>query len=576
MWSGRSSFTSLVVGVFVVYVVHTCWVMYGIVYTRPCSGDANCIQPYLARRPKLQLSVYTTTRSHLGTENNIDLVLNVEDFDVESKFERTVNVSVPKKTRNNGTLYAYIFLHHAGVLPWHDGKQVHLVSPLTTYMVPKPEEINLLTGESDAQQQLEAEKKPTSALDEPVSHWRPRLALNVMADNFVFDGSSLPADVHRYMKMIQLGKTVHYLPILFIDQLSNRVKDLMVINRSTTELPLTVSYDKVSLGRLRFWIHMQDAVYSLQQFGFSEKDADEVKGIFVDTNLYFLALTFFVAAFHLLFDFLAFKNDISFWKKKKSMIGMSTKAVLWRCFSTVVIFLFLLDEQTSLLVLVPAGVGAAIELWKVKKALKMTILWRGLIPEFQFGAYSESERKTEEYDTQAMKYLSYLLYPLCVGGAVYSLLNIKYKSWYSWLINSFVNGVYAFGFLFMLPQLFVNYKLKSVAHLPWKAFTYKVTRNNRIPVPATGIHLPPVGPCRLSTPSLMTSLPSSSPCPRLTGWPASGTTWCSWSTCTSGGECGCARSALGPSQRRGAAAEQNDGFHGTLRLCVHFKALSCG
>ncbi|KAK7812708.1 hypothetical protein U0070_011098 [Myodes glareolus] len=473
MWSGRSSFTSLVVGVFVVYVVHTCWVMYGIVYTRPCSGDSNCIQPYLARRPKLQLSVYTTTRSSLGTENNVDLVLNVEDFDVESKFERTVNVSVPKKTRNNGTLYAYIFLHHAGILPWHDGKQVHLISPLTTYMIPKPEEINLLTGESATQQQIEAEKKPSNALDEPVSHWRPRLTLNVMVDDFVFDGSSLPADVHRYMKMIQLGKTVHYLPILFIDQLSNRVKDLMVINRSTTELPLTVSYDKISLGRLRFWIHMQDAVYSLQQFGFSEKDADEVKGIFVDTNLYLLALTFFVAAFHLLFDFLAFKNDISFWKKKKSMIGMSTKAVLWRCFSTVVIFLFLLDEQTSLLVLIPAGIGAAIELWKVKKALKMTVAWRGLRPVFQFGTHSESERKTEKYDAQAMKYLSYLLYPLCVGGAVYSLLNIKYKSWYSWLINSFVNGVYAFGFLFMLPQLFVNYKMKSVAHLPWKAFTYK-------------------------------------------------------------------------------------------------------
>ncbi|XP_042089901.1 lipid scramblase CLPTM1L isoform X1 [Ovis aries] len=325
MWSGRSSFTSLVVGVFVVYVVHTCWVMYGIVYTRPCSGHGRCIQPYLAQRPKLQLSVYTTTRSNLGAENNVDLVLNVEDFDVESKFERTVNVSVPKKTRNNGTLYAYVFLHHAGILPWNDGKQVHVVSPLTTYMVPKPEEVNLLTGGPAAQQQIEAEKRP-SALDEPVSHWRPRLTLNVMVDDFVFDGASLPADVQRYMKMIQLGKTVQYLPILFIDQLSSRVKDLMVINRSSTELPLTVSYDKISLGRLRFWIHMQDAVYSLQQFGFSEKDADEVKGIFVDTNLYFLALTFFVAAFHLLFDFLAFKNDISFWKKKKSMIGMSTKA----------------------------------------------------------------------------------------------------------------------------------------------------------------------------------------------------------------------------------------------------------
>jgi hypothetical protein len=41
-------------------------------------------------------------------------------------------------------------------------------------------------------------------------------------------------------------------------------------------------------------------------------------------------------------------------------------------------------------------------------------------------------------------------------------------------MRSLVNGVYAFGFLFMLPQLFVNYKLKSVAHLPFKAFMYKV------------------------------------------------------------------------------------------------------
>lgn len=46
-------------------------------------------------------------------------------------------------------------------------------------------------------------------------------------------------------------------------------------------------------------------------------------------------------------------------------------------------------------------------------------------------------------------------------------------SWYSWTLNSMVNGVYAFGFLFMLPQLFINYKLKSVAALPWRAFMYK-------------------------------------------------------------------------------------------------------
>lgn len=483
----KTSFTTLIVGVFVVYVLHTCWVMYGIVYTKPCNNPkgANCITPFLAGNPKLQLSIYTTLRSN--AEGGHILIHKEENFDVNSKFERTINVSLPKKTRNNGTLYALIFVHQAAHDPWHDPRQVHLVAQLTTYMVPKPPEISLISGEDKTKGQKEGQQKKlhdaaagggaragaTSVSDHPVSHWRSRLTVNIVGDHFLFDREYLPNDVHRYLRVFQNGKKVVYLPLLFVDELSNRVKDLVEINSTTTELPLIISYDSISLGRLRFWIHMQDAVYSLQQFGFTEKDADEIKGIFVDTNLYFLALTFFVAAFHLLFDFLAFKNDISFWKQKKSMVGMSSKAVLWRCFSTIVIFLYLLDEQTSLLVLIPAGIGSMIEVWKVKKAFKIQVFWKGGKPTFLFGKLDESERRTEEYDTLAMKYLSYLLYPLCIGGAVYALIFLRYKSWYSWLINSLVNGVYAFGFLFMLPQLFVNYKLKSVAHLPWKAFMYK-------------------------------------------------------------------------------------------------------
>uniref|UniRef100_A0A8D2ZYW5 Lipid scramblase CLPTM1L n=1 Tax=Scophthalmus maximus TaxID=52904 RepID=A0A8D2ZYW5_SCOMX len=472
----KTSFTTLIVGLFVVYVLHTCWVMYGIVYTKPCDspkGD-NCITPFLAEKPKLQLSIYTALRP--SAEGGHTLIHKEENFDVNSKFERIVNVSLPKKTRNNGTLYALVFVHQAGVTPWQDPRQVHLVAQLTTYMIPKLPEISLISGEDQTQglnEEAQKKKQATSTTDHPVSHWRARLTLNIVSDHFHFDRENLPSDVHRYLRAFQNGKKMVYLPLLFVDELSNRVKDLMEINSTSMELPLTISYDSISLGRLRFWIHMQDAVYSLQQFGFTEKDADEIKGIFVDTNLYFLALTFFVAAFHLLFDFLAFKNDISFWKQKKSMVGMSSKAVLWRCFSTIMIFLYLLDQQTSLLVLVPAGVGSIIEVWKVKKAFKIQVFWKGGKPTFLFGKLDESERRTEEYDTLAMKYLSYLLYPLCIGGAVYALIYLRYKSWYSWLINSLVNGVYAFGFLFMLPQLFVNYKMKSVAHLPWKAFMYK-------------------------------------------------------------------------------------------------------
>ena len=36
-----------------------------------------------------------------------------------------------------------------------------------------------------------------------------------------------------------------------------------------------------------------------------------------------------------------------------------------------------------------------------------------------------------------------------------------------------MGAVYTFGFILMCPQLYLNYKLKSVAHLPWRQMTYK-------------------------------------------------------------------------------------------------------
>jgi hypothetical protein len=87
-----------------------------------------------------------------------------------------------------------------------------------------------------------------------------------------------------------------------------------------------------------------------QGLGFTLKDTDEVKGIFVDTSLVLLLVTFTVSAVHLLFDFLAFKNDVAFWSSTRNMVGLSTRTVLWRAFSQTIVFFYLLDENTSMLV----------------------------------------------------------------------------------------------------------------------------------------------------------------------------------------------------------------------------------
>ncbi|KAL3860326.1 hypothetical protein ACJMK2_010465 [Sinanodonta woodiana] len=460
----KPSLTAIVSVVFLAYIAYSIWVIYGVFFPKSCKGGSGkrCIKPYIARNPKLEMQIFTSTKEVGVGPKDLDLVWKYKNFSLTETAVRTFNVSIPMKTRKNGTLFLHVFVHPRGEDPFVTKYSSFESSPITSYALPQSETFNLLGEKKDS----------TNVVNKgvPISHWRSKVVVNVLEDNIAFDRNALMGEIYQLIRNSPDGD---YLPIVYIDQLSFRVKDLHPITEKTTELPLTITYSPISIGKLRMWLNMIESFGKLHDLGFTEKDTDEIKGMFADTNFYFLMLTFTVAAFHLLFDFLAFKNDITYWKNRDTMVGLSTRAVVWRCISTIIIFLYLLDEETSLLVLIPAGIGTIIEVWKVKKAFKLKISWEGFKPSFEFGITSEKEKETENFDSQAMKYLLYLLYPLCLGGAVYSLFYVEHKSWYSWCIHSLVNGVYAFGFLFMLPQLFVNYKMKSVAHLPWRAFMYK-------------------------------------------------------------------------------------------------------
>ena len=56
---------------------------------------------------------------------------------------------------------------------------------------------------------------------------------------------------------------------------------------------------------------------------------------------------------------------------------------------------------------------------------------------------------TKQYDAEAMRYLSYALYPLVIGYAIYALIYETHRSWYSWILHSLVGAVYTFGFILM-------------------------------------------------------------------------------------------------------------------------------
>merc|ERR1719219_268523 len=153
-----------------------------------------------------------------------------------------------------------------------------------------------------------------------------------------------------------------------------RLRDLVKINESTKTVSFTFEYSPIAFGKLRLFTQFQSSLTGMYKLGFTEKDTDEVKGIFADTNLVLLMVTFSVSAVHLLFDFLAFKNEISFWRNRTTMEGLSTRTLIWRAFSQSIIFLYLMDEETSLLVLIPSGIAAIIEMWKVTKAFRVRLV----------------------------------------------------------------------------------------------------------------------------------------------------------------------------------------------------------
>jgi Cleft lip and palate transmembrane protein 1 (CLPTM1) len=78
-----------------------------------------------------------------------------------------------------------------------------------------------------------------------------------------------------------------------------------------------------------------------------------------------------------------------------------------------------------------AGIGALIELWKVTKVMNITIVREsGKLPRIQIkDRQSYIQTNTKTYDDEAMRYLSYVLFPCVVGYFIYSLVYHEYKSW---------------------------------------------------------------------------------------------------------------------------------------------------
>eukprot|EP01012_Entosiphon_sulcatum_P026116 TRINITY_DN3150_c0_g1_i1.p1 TRINITY_DN3150_c0_g1~~TRINITY_DN3150_c0_g1_i1.p1 ORF type:complete len:588 (+),score=138.74 TRINITY_DN3150_c0_g1_i1:26-1765(+) len=328
-----------------------------------------------------------------------------------------------------------------------------------------------LLATPDASDNAEVETPPPTELNY-TALYKPTLSFCLVEDWSPINPSQLPPQLGSHYIVDESSMT--YKPILFVNEFWLLDEHLIEINASKKgeELTLELSYDPIGLIKWQMLVQMEQSFATQASLGLGGGH-DEIKRMLLETNPYLLGLTFAVTMLHSIFDILAFKNDIAFWRNKQDMKGLSVKSIMVSTVCQLVIFLYLLDSETSWVVILSSGAGVLIEAWKIKKACNVTLDRTGRIPKLRIMNKESYTDATKKHDDTAVRYMGYALAPCVIGYAIYSVIYQEHKSWYSFVLNTLVGFIYTFGFIMMTPQLFINYKLKSVAHLPWKTFTYK-------------------------------------------------------------------------------------------------------
>lgn len=452
------------------------------------------VHPIWANNGNISLHCYLSNskskynRSNTPIYENMDLVYVKTQADIETTLEVSKSSASHKIwqeiTRNQSSVYLHVLIKSQE----KSNIELHGAVKLIKYdVIPKAFKNRYLLHDFEFARwflpEITSDEISKAAMDSStiVSYWKPEVVIRLIQDDSVYPYEY----VHHLIakNTFKVGKEIFYKPNIHVDEIGLTSDKYIPLNSTVMSLPLKLTYGSMSLQRWLLMKELEESIASQSSLGFSDKDIDDVRRLVSETSIYMLGITLLASLLHLLFEFLAFQSDIAFWRSNKTLAGLSTRAVVFELVSQIVIFLFLVESGSSLLVSVPAALGIVIQMWKVHRATGVT--FRGLALGFnkehiERGAEeatssidAELTRATAEADLISTVHLTALFFPLAIGSILRSLLLDKHLSWYAWFISSLTGCVYAGGFTLMCPQLFINHKLKSVSALPWKYLIYK-------------------------------------------------------------------------------------------------------
>ena len=273
----------------------------------------------------------------------------------------------------------------------------------------------------------------------------------VVFDSEVYD-SAMTSSNAFYTAMIRGDRSTGvYIPLTYLSDFWVLMKELTKVGPESDKRTVTIRAGTQSKSHYGYQRQFLMSIAKQQEWGVvTDADMDEYKRIWKETDPILLTVTFVVSLLHMFFEWMAFKSDIQFWRAKESVEGISVRSLYVELVMQVVIQLYFMDNQTSLLVMIPHLLSIPLTLWKISQAVRVEKSQSFPFFKLEHKA-SYANTTTKEFDRQAMTYMSYALYPGLAVYSVYSFMYNQHKSTYSYVLNTLVGTIYVFGFIEMTP-----------------------------------------------------------------------------------------------------------------------------
>lgn len=309
---------------------------------RPASSEVsnyspipNTIAPMWPSDSALDMKIYVSPSIVIPTYSvlpSASLVLDERNFTVgnySDSREIDTTINIPKEAQQNGTLWAHFYVGLTGTQldpaakDYNTDKAFHFFRPLNQYLPKK--KVKKLKNLLSSSEEPEEEEEDSTPNVQMVSYYHPNFTVSVIPDAGNQNYRSVHPAVRQYIQLESTGardasgQNGWYYPMVFLNTFWQLRSHMTELNSTVDSMPL-----RITLNNLQNWKfsmvtsfdegskqNVRQAAYGGQTPGGGDgSEFEMVKEVLLNTNIWLLGTTGVVTILHMVFETLAFKNDI--------------------------------------------------------------------------------------------------------------------------------------------------------------------------------------------------------------------------------------------------------------------------